>query len=65
MTEGHHCDCPVMCVCVCVCACVRAFARAKMRLKANSTQFMHVYRVSKTHRMPYLYRSFSAKEPFN
>ena len=24
---------------------------------------MH-YRVAKTHRMPYLYKSFSAKEPF-
>jgi len=23
------------------------------------------YRVAKTHRMPYLYRSFSAKEPYN
>ena len=24
-----------------------------------------LYRVAKTHRMPYLYRSFSAKEPYN
>ena len=23
------------------------------------------YRVAKTHRMPYLFRSFSAKEPYN
>ena len=23
------------------------------------------YRVAKTHRMPYLHRSFSAKEPYN
>jgi len=23
------------------------------------------YRVAKTHKMPYLYRSFSAKEPYN
>jgi len=25
----------------------------------------HSYRVAKTHRMPYLYRSFSAKEPYS
>jgi len=24
-----------------------------------------IYRVAKTHRMPYLHRSFSAKEPYN
>ena len=26
---------------------------------------MCVYRVAKIHRMPYLYRSFSTKEPYN
>jgi len=26
---------------------------------------LYTYRVAKTHRMPYLYRSFSAKEPYN
>ena len=26
---------------------------------------LHSYRVPKTHKMPYLYRSFSAKEPYN
>ena len=25
----------------------------------------NTYRVAKTHRMPYLYRPFSAKEPYN
>ena len=25
---------------------------------------VHSYRVAKTHRIPYLYRSFSAKEPY-
>jgi len=25
----------------------------------------HKYRVAKTHRMAYLYKSFSAKEPYN
>jgi len=26
---------------------------------------LYIYRVAKTHRMPYLHRSFSAKEPCN
>jgi len=29
-----------------------------------SRQSCAYYRVAKTHRIPYLYRSFSAKEPF-
>jgi len=29
----------------------------------STSQCKHTYRVAKTHRMPYLYRPFSAKEP--
>ena len=43
-----------MCVCVYVCASVRGCALV----------CAHTYRVAKTHRIPYLYRSFSAKEPY-
>jgi len=32
--------------------------------EAHSRNAIH-YRVAKTHRMPYLYRSFFAKEPYN
>jgi len=52
------CVCTWMCVCVCVwcvfaCVCARACVRV-----------CH-YRVAKTHWMPSVYRSFSAKEPYN
>ena len=45
----------VMCVCACesVCMCVREIALTSY------------YRAVKTHRMPYLYRSFSVKQPHN
>ena len=57
-------------------ACVRARVRICMCafffLRVNSdqpSQLMHTYdthyRVAKTHRMPSLYRSSSAKEPYN
>jgi len=45
------CVCVCMCVCACVCLCVDVL--------------ISIYRVAKTHRMPYLYRSFSAKEPYH
>ena len=46
------------CLCAClfhVCLCCITYIRAHFSL----------YRVAKTHRMAYLYRSFSAKEPYN
>ena len=39
--------------------CMRERAREKERERERC------YRVAKTHRMPYLYRSSSAKEPYN
>jgi len=33
--------------------------------KNISTLALRRYRVAKMHRMPYLYRSFPAKEPYN
>jgi len=43
-----------VCVFVCVCAKFDTFEHYQVRTQ---------YRVAKTHRIPYLYRSFSAKEP--
>ena len=59
--------------CVCVCACAREDLHVCVFfLRVNSdqpSQLMHTYnthyRVAKTHRMPSLYRSSSAKEPNN
>jgi len=38
--------------------------REKKKERAR-THAIEYYRVAKTHRMPYLSRSFSAKEPYN
>jgi len=49
----HSFVCVYMCVCVCVYTYVcQAYLMAR-------------HRVAKIHRMPYLYRSFPAKEPYN
>jgi len=60
------------------CVCLRERACARERLGESRGQEREInleeesatvrvcfYRVAKTHRMPYLYRSFSAKEPYN
>jgi len=39
--------------------------RWRLRMFTNWRLGTAYYRVAKTHRMPYLYRSFSAKEPYN
>jgi len=36
-----------------------------MNDSSHTHEWLKSYRVAKTHRMPYLYRSFSAKEPYN
>jgi len=38
--------------------------REKARERERERERERDYRVAKTHRMPYLYRSFSAKEPY-
>jgi len=45
------CVCVCACVCVCVCVCLCPFCRTG-------------YRVAKTFKTPYLYRSFSVKQPY-
>ena len=71
---GVQCVCACVRVCACVCeylclgvgewvwvwvgACV-CESNGTHAHKKNET-----YRVAKTHRMPYFYRSFSAKEPY-
>jgi len=37
----------------------------RVRISCVVIHYIHEYRVAKTHRMSYLYRSFSAKEPCN
>ena len=66
-----------VCVCVCVCVCVdtRNIACTQIKIagictKRNVVNYRNLqarhstackYRVAKTHRIPYLHRSFSAK----
>jgi len=51
-------------VCVCVYVCVRERERDRVRVCARAISFL-LYMVAKTHKMPYLQKSFSAKEPYN
>jgi len=45
--------------------CTRACVKKKKMFSNMSTFFnIILYRVAKTHRIPYLYRSFSAKETY-
>jgi hypothetical protein len=41
----------------------RAFVQRK-KILVSGEKKAATYRVAKTHRIPYLYRSFSAKEPY-
>ena len=52
---------------VCVCVCVNLVFLSVLGLFELYSFLLcvWVYRVAKTHRMPYLYRSFSAKEPYD
>ena len=58
-----------VCVCVCVCVCEREREREKksVRIVCRSVNMGQgrMYRVAKTHRMPYLSRTISAKEPYS
>jgi len=63
--------CDERCTYRCVAVCRRCVADVLQ--ECDVLQVWHValicdarstYRVAKTHRMPYLYRSFSAKEPY-
>ena len=59
--------CVSVCVCVCVCMCVRVSSPHSQRTdrkahaRDGNKQRKRIYRVAKTHRIPYLYRLFSAK----
>jgi len=45
---------------------IHALSRSLFSSLTHSHSFTHCkYRVAKTHRTPYLYRSLSAKEPYN
>jgi len=55
----------------CVCVCINAYADVYMNEtrshRMHTQRYAHTlnaYRVAKTHRIPYLYRSFSAKETY-
>jgi len=56
-----------VCVYVCVCERERERERESVRIVCRSVNVGQglMYRVTKTHRMPYPYRSFSAQEPYN
>jgi len=58
------CVCSCVCVsvlCVCVSVCV---GTASYTFK-DSRRANHTFRVTKTHRLPYLCRSHSANKPYN
>ena len=63
------CVCVCVYVCVCICLCVWIFSKEIQKYKEPTTRAathsLPHYRVAKTHTIPYLYRSFSAKEPYN
>ena len=52
------------CMCVCMCACMRVRVCVGVDTLTFPRLRTSAYRVAKTHRIPYLYRSFSAKEPY-
>jgi len=56
-----------MCICVCIVQCCYLMKRpVPMCAKCGYLCIcVYTYRVAKTHRMPHLYRSFSAEEPYN
>jgi len=61
------CVCTIVCVCSCVClSYVRHASGCLPRSLSewNHCSVPHMYRVAKTHRMLYLQRTFSAKEPY-
>ena len=64
-----------VCVYVFVCVCVREREKEREREREYEKEgvYVHIllfdiscdYRVAKMHKMPYLYRIFSAKKPYN